>query len=315
MLPKLATPRVPLRRLLLAGGALITLALAGPAAAQTPDDVLKELMDEHLRILQELSGIRANPGGLTPGGPAPRAFPRPNSGARPESRLGVGVSKPGPTLVEQLDLPRGQGLTLEEVRPDSAAARAGMKPHDILLEIDGKPVSNEPADFARQLAAIPAGKEVEALVLRRGKRESLKGLKLPQARQARPGVRLGVNGFDTLPDLPGGFGALGGIFPDVRAFGVDPLAAGGGGMTTIIRNGDRYTARYQESGLTVTVTGKSGGARAAVGEIEVQTGGQSHRYASLDDVPEAYRERAKRLAERAMRGKAQRPTIDFDHEI
>ena len=44
-------------------------------------------------------------------------------GNQRDARLGVLVTKPSSTLVEQLDLPRGQGLSVEEVHADSAAAK------------------------------------------------------------------------------------------------------------------------------------------------------------------------------------------------
>jgi hypothetical protein len=146
------------------------------------------------------------------------AFARPGAARRLEPRLGVSASKPGATLAEQLDLPEGQGLALDDVRPDSAAAKAGMKTHDILLELDGKPVSSNLNEFTKGLAAIPANKAIEAVILRRGRRETLKGLKLPEATQVRAGVRGGANPFDRLNQ---GAGALGG-------FGANGF--GGGGM-------------------------------------------------------------------------------------
>ncbi len=152
------------------------------------DDDLRDLFEEQQQVLRQLQAILGNPG-LAPGRPGGglrQTFPpltRP-----PEPRMGVAVSQPGATLIEQLELPKGQGLTLEEVRPDSAAAKAGLKPHDILLELDGKPVATDLREFAAQLAAVPANKPVDVLVLRRGRRERLKGLTLPSVREPRAGA-------------------------------------------------------------------------------------------------------------------------------
>jgi len=92
------------------------------------------------------------------------------------------LEEPDATLVDQLDLPRGQGLAVEEVLAGSAAARAGLKAHDILLEINGKPVPDDVPTFAFQLDDLKATKSIEALVLRKGKRETLKSLALPELR-------------------------------------------------------------------------------------------------------------------------------------
>ena len=70
------------------------------------------------------------------------------------NRLGVQFAKPNATLVEQLGLPKDQGLVLRHIVTDSAAAKAGLKNHDILLEFGGKKVSSNPADFSKQLRLL-----------------------------------------------------------------------------------------------------------------------------------------------------------------
>jgi len=58
---------------------------------------------------------------------APAFDPFANAG---DGRLGVVVQKPGATLAAQLELPRGQGLAVEQVHDDSAAAKAGVQAHE-----------------------------------------------------------------------------------------------------------------------------------------------------------------------------------------
>jgi PDZ domain len=301
---------------------------------QLPDDnMLKELMEERARVLQQLQGLLGNPGTL-PGAPS-----KPGATRRPEGRLGVAVSQPGPTLADQLDLPKGQGLAIEEVRSDSAAARVGLKAHDILLELDGKPVSSDLADFQRKLAATPANKAVDIVILRRGRRETLKGLQLPQAKEMRPGVGFGATGFDNLRDLPLGLGTglglgigggLGGLpggaqlpaIPEAPAAGVFqgdgaiklfvPGSGGKGGMTTTFRTDDRFTSRHEEGSLVITVTGKVEDGQAKVMEINVQDGRESHKYESLDKVPEAYRDKAKHLVASVIKENVRIRTNEFD---
>jgi membrane-associated protease RseP (regulator of RpoE activity) len=269
---------------------------------QLPDDnTLKELIQERERVLQGLQGLFGNPDSMPvwPAFPANRAFQGIIGGRQGEGRLGVGVSKPGPTLTEQLDLPKGQGLTLEAVQPDSAAARAGLKPHDILLELDGKAVPNNPGEFAKQLAALPSGKAIEALVLRRGKRETLKGLKLPDVKEpvTRPGF--GFDAFKGIPEMGRGPGALGAGPPGFQGFGfsANMPTPRGGVITTTWRSDDRFTSRHEEGSLIITLTGKVEKGKAKVGEIQVQDGRESHKYETLEKVPEAYRDKAKHLAD------------------
>ncbi len=309
---------------------------------QLPEDnTLKELMEERERVLQDLQGLLGRSAG-TPPGPALRS----GSLRRPEGRLGVGVSAPGATLAEQLDLPKGQGLAIEEVRPDSAAAKVGLKAHDIILELAGKPVSSDLGDFQQQLAAIPANKPVEVLVLRRGRRETLKGLQLPESKTIRSGSGVGIGASRGLPGgaagmglgagqglgggvigAPGGGGFLapgallgggqgllssGTFLPDGQIKPFLPGAAGQGVMTTTFRTDDRFTSRHEEGSLVITVTGKVADGQANVSEIQVQDGRDSHHYKSLDTVPEAYRDKAKRLVKAVEQDKVRIETKEYD---
>jgi hypothetical protein len=98
-------------------------------------------------------------------------------------RLGARLEKPSDTLVEQLDLPKGQGQVITQINDDSAAAKAGIKANDILLELDGKPVSSDAKEFEKQLGDIKADTAVDAVVLRKGKKETVKGISMPEEPQ------------------------------------------------------------------------------------------------------------------------------------
>jgi serine protease Do len=52
--------------------------------------------------------------------------------------LGVAVQRAGPTLEQQRELPPGMGLRVERVAEGSPADRAGIRAHDILLQLDGQ---------------------------------------------------------------------------------------------------------------------------------------------------------------------------------
>lgn len=93
--------------------------------------------------------------------------------------LGVRVIKPTPVLVEQLGLPNDRGLLIEYVRPHSAAEKSGLKLHDILLELDGKPLSSNVNEFSAALAAIKPNTPVTAVVVRKGRPETLKAFSRP----------------------------------------------------------------------------------------------------------------------------------------
>jgi membrane-associated protease RseP (regulator of RpoE activity) len=120
-----------------------------------------------------------------------------------QARLGARCDAPEETLAEQLDLPRGQGLVVGPVAPGSAAAKAGLLANDVLLELDGKPVPREREAFLRALAETKPDVPIDVVVLRKGMKQTVKGLSLPQAPAA------GAPGFgppENLPGLPQGAG-------------------------------------------------------------------------------------------------------------
>jgi hypothetical protein len=215
---------------------------------------------------------------------------------RNEGRLGVQVQKPSPTLSEQLDLPKGQGLVIESVVPNSAAAKAGLKKHDVLLEFNGKPVPNEVADFVRMLNEVKAHTPVDAVVLRKGRRETIKELSLPEARSMQPFQFHVAPGAQPIPMQPGGGAFFNWTPPNVQFhnFGAPGQR---GVFTTMFRTKERFNTRYQEGSLIITVIGSVTGGKGKVKEIHIQDGGKSEAYVNVDKVPEQYRDKVKYLIE------------------
>jgi hypothetical protein len=71
---------------------------------------------------------------------------------------------------------------------------------------------------------------------------------------------------------------------------------------TTFRRDDRFTTRYQEGSLIITVTGKLAGGKATVAHVKVQDGGVEHRYASLEKVPAEYRDKTEDLVQVSEKG-------------
>ena len=264
--------------------------------------------EQRKQMLRMMEAYRARM--LQAGRPAMRRAPfggpfmTPGAGPGALSRLGARVDEPGATLMAQLDLPRGQGLVLDEVREGTAAAKAGLKAHDILLELDGKVVPNNTAAFLHLLDKVKPDTPVNALVLRRGKNETIKGLKLPRAEDAGgfpPG------GFPPpFPQGPAPFVPVPAAFaaPPVPFAGMPPMQmqpfapfGGNGVLTTTFRGNDQFVTRHQEGSLVITLVGKVADGKAAVQDIRVHDGQESGQYPSLAKVPEAYRLKVKNLVE------------------
>jgi hypothetical protein len=186
------------------------------------------------------------------------------------TRLGVQVSAPPAALAEQLDLPKGQGLVVDEVLRGTPAAKVGVRKNDVLLELDGKPIANKPAEIQKMVEGVKPGKAVDLVVLRRGKKETLRGLTLAEPR-GRYNVRPWGQGTTSL---------------------------------TIQRTGDQFNLTQFEGGRTVTIRGKLVGGKAQPAEIRIAEAGRSNRYTSVDDVPAADREAVKALLEICEKGVA-----------
>jgi len=158
------------------------------------DEPLKELREQMERMREAMKQMQKGRGGF---GVLP-LFPPVGGGGMgtpvvrrslQESRLGAKLSEPTAALIDQLDLPKDQGLVLDEVGGNSAAAKAGLKAYDVLLEVDGKAVSRKKGEFDKLLSAVKADKAVDVVVMRKGKKETLEGLKLPEAKESAPAPR------------------------------------------------------------------------------------------------------------------------------
>jgi serine protease Do len=82
--------------------------------------------------------------------------------------LGINIQPLTPDLVRAFNLPdESSGVLVGGVTPDSAAAKAGIKDGDVILEVDGKKVS-DPRNLQLVVAQTPPGSKVAVKVLRAG---------------------------------------------------------------------------------------------------------------------------------------------------
>jgi serine protease Do len=85
--------------------------------------------------------------------------------------LGVGNQDLTPELAESFGLKDSKGVIITEIIQDSAAAKAGLRHNDVIVEFNGKPV--ERADtFRNSVAMLKPGTEVKLTVIRNGQRKT-----------------------------------------------------------------------------------------------------------------------------------------------
>jgi hypothetical protein len=128
------------------------------------------------------------------------------------------------------------------------------------------------------LAEVKTDKAVDAVVMRKGKKETIKGLKLPEAKAVKPQPGLFPGGF---PRLPGGLGG-----GEVK-----------GGTTSVTRTNDDFTTTHKADGVSFTIKGKVNQGKAEPSEIVIESDGKSNTYAAVDKVPAEYQETVKKLVE------------------
>ena len=84
-------------------------------------------------------------------------------------QIGVGIQDITPDLREALELEAGQfGVLVGDVFTGAPAERAGIKPGDVILEVDGKPTRSS-GQLRSQIGIKSVGDEVRLSVLRDGK--------------------------------------------------------------------------------------------------------------------------------------------------
>jgi serine protease Do len=83
-------------------------------------------------------------------------------------QIGVYLRTITPDLAEGLNLPRNHGVLLEDVMPDSAAERAGLKVGEVVASIGGKPVGDV-KEFATMLFSYKIGQMAPIGIVRDGK--------------------------------------------------------------------------------------------------------------------------------------------------
>ena len=98
-----------------------------------------------------------------------------------QPRLGVQLERISPVLTEQLGLEPGTGLVIVDVMRGLPAEKAGLKKNDIVLEWAGKKTPTDVEAFQTMIAGAKAGEKVEAVVMRKGKKETIKDIELPVA--------------------------------------------------------------------------------------------------------------------------------------
>src|SRR5206468_2719645 len=108
----------------------------------------------------------------------------------PMTFLGVETSQVPDVVSEQLGLPKGLGLVVDYVVPNSPAASAGVQQNDILKMLNDQ-ILMEPTQLRKLLQTFSEGTEVTLTILRKGQEQKitvkLAKKEMPQRHSPMPG--------------------------------------------------------------------------------------------------------------------------------
>ena len=107
------------------------------------------------------------PGSLAINVQGPRGAKMAGAGNPNHNLLGAMMAPMSQQMSVQTGQPAGRGVLLTGVIPNTPAAAAGLRPGDILLKVDGRPVAI-PRDVVAIMAEMPNGRTVRLGVLRDG---------------------------------------------------------------------------------------------------------------------------------------------------
>ena len=93
-------------------------------------------------------------------------------GSVQHARLGVTIQQVNQALADSFNLPNPEGALVAQVTPGSAAARAGLKPGDVILKANGQTIVDS-GDLPASIALAKPGEKLQMQVWRDGKPQEI----------------------------------------------------------------------------------------------------------------------------------------------
>ena len=118
-------------------------------------------------------------------------------GMSAQSFLGVGVAELTANRARELKLRDEHGVEVTRIEDDSAAAKAGIKQGDVVLEFNGQRVEGT-EQFMRLVRETPGGREVKLVISRNGAMQNLSVAM--GSRKSAPFV-VGKEGWMNMPEV------------------------------------------------------------------------------------------------------------------
>jgi serine protease Do len=141
--------------------ALVAMVVATKPGTSVPITVYRDKQKKTLNITLDELDLEAEQGGRRQGGNDDQSAPT-------ATDFGMQLEAISPEIAREAELPRGRGgAIVTDIDRDSAAARAGVAPNDIILEVNRQPVANV-SQVTKALQNTAPGTPVFLLVWRNG---------------------------------------------------------------------------------------------------------------------------------------------------
>lgn len=176
------------------------------------------------------------------------------SGRVQRAYLGVLIQPVSQDLADQFGVKVREGVAVREVMDGTPAAKAGLKPGDVIIEFGGKPVS-EPGELQATVERCPIGSKQEAVVIRDGKRQTITVTcqELPEDNQLAAAGSAGSKGAEGSR-----FDELGMEVENLTADVAEQLGVKGqqGVVVTSVEQGSTAAQAGLESGMVILEAGR-----------------------------------------------------------
>lgn len=148
--------------------------------------------------------------------------------------LGVSIQRVTPEIAASFGLQEAKGALIAEVTPDSPAARAGLRPTDLITAYGGRPITGT-HDLTRAVADTRPGSPSDVVIRRDGGEKTLKVTIAPLEKPSRPPAALLPTATGAV--LNGGLGLK--VIEDDGGLVIAQVVTDSGAEQAGLRTGDR----------------------------------------------------------------------------
>jgi len=195
-------------------------------------------------------------------------------------RFGIMIEAVPDVVREQVEIPANAGQVVREVTRGSIAEKVGMKVNDIVIEFGGKPAPADTQEFVQMVLDFKADVETTAVVIRKGKKETIKGIKLPEVKAQAPQLQQNIDAA---------------VIGDVEKLLQQIVEVESRPIELADDLVSEFTVQSNQNGVQISITGSRAGKEKQIKSITIKEGDTSVEFASVDKLPEKYREVVQKL--------------------